>query len=77
MLQRGVVPWAETSSSLQWLGTLRERVLQRGGPILRPRSWRENKTLRAAGDDRLTGTRYDWLRHPAQEFSEDFRRSRL
>jgi hypothetical protein len=23
---------------------------------------RENKTLRAAGDDRLTGTRYDWLR---------------
>jgi transposase len=26
---------------------------------------RENKTLRAAGDDRLTGTRYDWLRHPA------------
>ena len=27
---------------------------------------RENKTLRAAGDDRLTGTRYDWLRHPAR-----------
>jgi transposase len=26
---------------------------------------RENKTLRAVGDDRLTGTRYDWLRHPA------------
>jgi transposase len=26
---------------------------------------RENKTLRAAGDDRLVGTRYDWLRHPA------------
>jgi transposase len=26
---------------------------------------RENKTLRAAGDDRLTSTRYDWLRHPA------------
>src|ERR1700761_648160 len=25
---------------------------------------RENKQLRA-GDDRLTGTRYDWLRHPA------------
>jgi transposase len=25
----------------------------------------ENKTLRAAGDDRLKGTRYDWLRHPA------------
>lgn len=27
---------------------------------------RENKTLRAAGDDRLAGTRYDWLRHPAR-----------
>jgi transposase len=26
---------------------------------------RENKTLRAAGDDRLVGTRYDWLKHPA------------
>jgi transposase len=26
---------------------------------------RENRTLRAAGDDRLTGTRYDWLRNPA------------
>jgi transposase len=27
---------------------------------------RENKQLRAAGDDRLTGTRYDWLKHPAK-----------
>jgi len=27
---------------------------------------RENKQLRASGDDRLTGTRYDWLRHPAK-----------
>lgn len=26
---------------------------------------KENKQLRAAGDDRLAGTRYDWLRHPA------------
>lgn len=26
---------------------------------------REPKVLRAAGDDRLAGTRYDWLRHPA------------
>ena len=26
---------------------------------------RENKLLRAQGDDRLAGTRYDWLRHPA------------
>ena len=25
----------------------------------------EQKTLKAAGDDRLTGTRYDWLRNPA------------
>jgi len=25
----------------------------------------ENKALRAAGDDRLVGTRYDWLRNPA------------
>lgn len=25
----------------------------------------ENKTLRATGDDRLAGTRYDWLRNPA------------
>ena len=38
---------------------------------------KENKTLKAAGDDRLTGTRYDWLRNPAamepkdrQEFAE-------
>ncbi len=26
---------------------------------------KENKTLRAAGDDRLVGTRYDWLKNPA------------
>ena len=26
---------------------------------------KENRTLRSAGDDRLTGTRYDWLRNPA------------
>jgi transposase len=32
---------------------------------------RENKTLRAAGDDRLTGTRYDWLRHPARMETTD------
>ena len=30
----------------------------------------ENKRLRAAGDERLSGTKYDWLRHPAS-FSED------
>jgi transposase len=32
---------------------------------------RENKILRAAGDDRLTGTRYDWLRHPAKMEPKD------
>jgi transposase len=38
---------------------------------------KENKTLKAAGDDGLAGTRYDWLRNPAKmepkdrkEFSE-------
>ena len=34
---------------------------------------KENKILRAAGDDRLTGTRYDWLRHPARMEAEDRR----
>lgn len=34
---------------------------------------RENKTLRAAGDDRLKGTRYDWLRHPAAMEPKDRR----
>jgi transposase len=32
---------------------------------------RENKQLRAKGDDRLTGTRYDWLKHPASMDPED------
>jgi transposase len=32
---------------------------------------RENRQLRAEGDDRLTGTRYDWLRHPAKMEPED------
>lgn len=32
---------------------------------------RENKQLRSAGDDRLAGTRYDWLRHPAKMEPED------
>jgi transposase len=27
---------------------------------------RENKQLQARGDDRLAGTRYDWLRHPGK-----------
>lgn len=31
----------------------------------------EQKTLKAAGDDRLTGTRYDWLRHPARMEPKD------
>lgn len=34
---------------------------------------RENKILRAAGDDRLKGTRYDWLRHPAAMEPKDRR----
>jgi transposase len=33
----------------------------------------EHKTLKAAGDDRLTGTRYDWLRHPAAMEPKDRR----
>jgi len=32
---------------------------------------RENKQLRARGDDRLTGTRYDWLRNPTRMEAED------
>lgn len=32
---------------------------------------RENKQLKAAGDDRLTGRRYDSLRHPARMEPED------
>ena len=34
----------------------------------------ENKVLRRAGDDRLTGTRYDWLKHPATMEPDDRRR---
>ena len=34
---------------------------------------RENKLLKAAGDDRLSGTRYDWLRHPAAMEPKDRR----
>jgi len=33
----------------------------------------EQKILKAAGDDRLTGTRYDWLRHPAAMEPKDRR----
>jgi transposase len=33
--------------------------------------WRENKTLKAAGDDRLNRTRYDWLRNPASMEPKD------
>lgn len=32
---------------------------------------REHKQLKASGDDRLAGTRYDWLRHPARMLPED------
>ena len=34
---------------------------------------KENKTLRAAGDDRLAGTRYDWLKNPAAMEAKDRR----
>lgn len=34
---------------------------------------KENKTLKATGDDRLTGTRYDWLRNPAAMEPQDRR----
>jgi len=32
---------------------------------------KENKILRAAGDDTLVGTRYDWLKHPARMEPKD------
>lgn len=32
---------------------------------------KENKTLRAAGDDRLAGTRYDWLKNPVSMEAKD------
>ena len=32
---------------------------------------KENKTLKAAGDDRLAGTRYDWLRNPTSMEPKD------
>jgi len=34
---------------------------------------KENKTLKASGDDRLAGTRYDWLRNPVTMAPEDRR----
>jgi transposase len=34
---------------------------------------KENKALRAGGDDRLKGTRYDWLRNPAEMDPQDRR----
>ena len=34
---------------------------------------KEHKTLKAAGDDRLTGTRYDWLRNPTSMEPRDRR----
>src|SRR6516164_5849279 len=32
---------------------------------------KESKTLKAAGDDRLAGTRYEWLRNPASMEPKD------
>ena len=34
---------------------------------------KEHKTLQACGDDRLAGTRYDWLRNPVKMSPEDRR----
>ena len=34
---------------------------------------KENRTLRASGDDRLTGTHHDWLRNPAAMEPKDRR----
>jgi transposase len=34
---------------------------------------KENQTLKASGDDRLSGTRYDWLRNPAAMEPKDRR----
>jgi transposase len=70
-----------------YIASVREHVPEAGGKIVfdkfhiakhlgeavdRVRR-RENKTLRAAGDDRLAGTRYDWLRHPAAMDPKDRR----
>ena len=43
-----------------------------GGAVDKVRR-KENKVLRAAGDDTLVGTRYDWLRHPARMEPKDRR----
>ena len=43
-----------------------------GGAVDKVRR-KENKILRAAGDDTLVGTRYDWLRHPARMEPKDRR----
>ncbi len=37
----------------------------------------ENKFLRASGDDRLSGTKYSWLRHPANFSKDALRESEL
>ena len=36
----------------------------------------ENKVLRASGDDRLVGSKYDWLRNPGNFNAEDWREFR-
>jgi len=43
-----------------------------GGAVDKVRR-KENKILRADGDDTLVGTRYDWLRHPARMKPKDRR----
>jgi len=45
-----------------FLKTLSEKKKQSIEAVDRVRGW-EQKTLKVAGDERLTGTRYDWLRY--------------
>lgn len=59
----------ECGKSVDWLLTGEEessrsarcQAYRRGSDKVRRK---ENRTLRAAGDDRLTGTRYDWFVEP-------------
>ena len=46
-------------------------VAQHLGDVVDRVRRKENKTLKAAGDDRLAGTRYDWLRNPASMEPKD------
>jgi hypothetical protein len=74
LLERLVIDWLGAASQkavgerlgLSWdeIHGIMERAVERGLAVDKVRR-KENQRLRAAGDDRLTGTRYDWLRNPA------------